>query len=85
MTENKKITEMHGCIVCGRVFNVLAVYAPDGKLVDCAVTSTGGHCVADERQPLVVCDSHTTNQIDFGHKKWQAIKEKKSDSDPENE
>jgi hypothetical protein len=35
MSENKKAVENHGCIVCARVFNVLAVYSPNGRLVDC--------------------------------------------------
>jgi hypothetical protein len=53
MSENKPIVEMHGCIVCARIYNILATYTLDGRLVDCTVTSPGGHCVLDERQPLV--------------------------------
>ena len=64
MSENKTVVEMHGCIVCARIFNILAVYTPDGKLVDCTVTSPGGHCVPDERQPLVACDT-PRGQIDY--------------------
>ncbi len=52
-SKNKKTVEIHGCLVCARTSNVLAVYGPDGSLVDCAVTSPGGHCMPDERQPLV--------------------------------
>ena len=70
--ENKNVVEMHGCIVCARIFNILAVYAPDGRLVDCAVTSPGGHCVPGERQPLVACDSHTAEEIETAHKRWQS-------------
>jgi hypothetical protein len=32
-SENKNVVEMHGCIVCARIFNILAVYTPDGRLV----------------------------------------------------
>ena len=39
-SENKNAVEMHGCIVCARTFNVLAVYTPDGRLVDCAKSQT---------------------------------------------
>jgi hypothetical protein len=70
-SENKNVVEMHGCIVCARIFNVLAVYTSDGRLVDCAVTSPGGHCVTGERQPLVACDTHTAEEIETAHKRWQ--------------
>jgi len=71
-SENKKSVEMHGCIVCAKIFNILAVYTPAGGLVDCAVTSPGGHCVSDERQPLVACDTHTEEEIEAAHQRWQA-------------
>jgi hypothetical protein len=72
MSENKPIVEVHGCIVCARIFNILAVYTPDGKLVDCTVTSPGGHCVPDERRPLVACDTHTLGEIETAYKKWKS-------------
>jgi hypothetical protein len=72
MSENKPIVEVHGCIVCARIFNILAVYTPDGKLVDCTVTSPGGHCVPDERRPLVACDTHTLGEIKTAYKKWKS-------------
>jgi hypothetical protein len=72
MSENKPVVEVHGCIVCARIFNILAVYTPDGKLVDCTVTSPGGHCVTDERRPLVACDTHTPGDIETAYKKWKS-------------
>jgi hypothetical protein len=71
-SENKNIAEMHGCIVCAKTFNVLAVYTPDGGLVDCTVTSPGGHCVADKRQPLVACNTHTAGEIEAAYQRWQS-------------
>ena len=59
MSENKNAIELHGCIVCARMFNLLAVYAPDDRLVGCSVISPGGHCIPDENRPLVACDIHT--------------------------
>jgi hypothetical protein len=47
-SENMNIVEMHGCNVCARVLNILAVYAPDGRLVDGKVLSPGCHRVPDE-------------------------------------
>jgi hypothetical protein len=68
MSENKNAVEIHGCIVCARLFNVLAVYAPGGRLLDCTVTSPGGHIVIDERRPLVACDRHTEGEIEAAYK-----------------
>ncbi len=73
-SENKNSVEMHGCLVCARTFNVLAVYTPTGSFVDCAVTSPGGHCVPDQRKPLVACDTHTAQEIEAAYKRWQSRK-----------
>lgn len=72
MSENKNITEIHGCIVCAKLFNILVVYSPDGKLVDCTVTSSGGHRVVDEQHPLAACDTHTAAEIESAYKRWQS-------------
>lgn len=72
MSENTNIVEMHGCIVCGKVYDVLAVYSPEGRFLIGSVTGSGGHCIAGEKQPLVACDTHTADQIDVAHKRWQA-------------
>ena len=47
MSENINRVEPHGCIVCGRTYDMLVVYAPDGRMVDCTVTSPGGQPAAD--------------------------------------
>lgn len=85
MSENKNIVEMHGCIVCGKIFNILTVVTPDGRLVDFTVTSPGGHRVQDERRPLVACDRHTTEEIETAHKKWLSRQGKDSGSEQEDE
>jgi hypothetical protein len=79
MSENRNVVEIHGCIVCARTFNLLVVIAPDGSIVDCAVTSPGGHCVSDERQPLVACDTHTAEEIEAAYKRWQSRIEEEID------
>jgi hypothetical protein len=76
MAENKKLIERHGCLVCARIFNLLAVYAPDGKLVGCTVTSPGGHCLPDEQRPLVACDTHTAAEIETAYQRWQSRNDK---------
>jgi hypothetical protein len=79
MSENRNVVEIHGCIVCARTFNLLVVIAPDDSIVDCAVTSPGGHCVSDERQPLVACDTHTAEEIEAAYKRWQSRIEEEID------
>jgi hypothetical protein len=83
MSENIPIVEVHGCIVCARIFNILAVYNTDGRLLDCTVTSPGGHCVPDERQPLVACDIHTAGEIETAYYRWKSRKVEESDNEQE--
>ncbi|NQU29126.1 MAG: hypothetical protein HQ525_00500 [Anaerolineae bacterium] len=85
MSENINKAEIHGCIVCARLFNVLAVYTPDDTLVDSSVTSSGGHCVPDDDQPLVACNSHTPDEIDAAHKRWQSRNERELAEEQEDE
>jgi hypothetical protein len=85
MSKNKNAVERHGCIVCARIFNILAVYTPDGRLVDCTVTSPGGHIVPDERRPLVACDTHTSGEIESAYKRWKSKKSAGFDNEQEEE
>jgi hypothetical protein len=85
MPENRNAIEMHGCIVCARVFNILVIYTPDGKLVDCTVTSPGGRIVSDEQQPLVVCKTHATAEVEAAYQRWQSKKSQKTDFEQEEE
>ena len=72
MSENKTVVEMHGCVVCAKTFSVLAVYTPNDRLLDCAVTSFGGHRVPGEERLLVACDTHTVEEIEAAHQRWQS-------------
>jgi hypothetical protein len=64
MSENINRVEPHGCIVCGRSYDMLVVYSPSGRMVDCTVTSpSGGHRVPDSQRPLVACDRHSQQEI----------------------
>ena len=82
-SENQNAVEMHGCIVCARIYSVLAVYTPDGKLVDCTVTSSGGHIVPDKHQPLVACNTHTAEDIESAYKGRQSRVGKESNHEQE--
>jgi hypothetical protein len=84
-SENHFNVVRHGCIVCGRIIDVLAVYAPDGRLVGCTATSPGGHCLSGERRPLAACDIHTAEEIEAAYKRWQSRNDKESDDEPEDD
>ena len=64
MPNNTNKVEQHGCIVCGRLYNLLVIYDPAGRMLACTVTSPGGHVVPNKR-PLVACDTHTEEQIEL--------------------
>jgi hypothetical protein len=85
MSDNNNAVEIHGCIVCAKLFNILAVYTPQGTLLDCSVTSPGGHCVPDEGQPLVACDIHTAEEIESAYQRWQSRNDKELDDEQEDE
>jgi hypothetical protein len=55
--------EMHGCIVCGRLYQLYVVYDKDGRFVDCKVMSPGGRRVPDAQRPLVACDTHSAEDV----------------------
>lgn len=63
MTDDEVRGETHGCIVCGRPYQLYVVYNPEGKFIDMKVMSPGGKRVEDPRRPLVACESHNEEQI----------------------
>ena len=83
MSKNNNVVEVHGCIVCAKVFNILAVYAPDGRLVDCTVTSPGGHIVPDKQRPLVACDTHTAEEVESAYKRWKSKRSEGANNEQE--
>ena len=85
MAENKNVVEMHGCIICARLFNILAVYTLEDILVDFTVTSPGGGCVPDVHHPLVACDTHTAEDIEAAYKRWLSRNDKELDAEQEDE
>jgi len=70
MADNRNVTEPHGCVVCGRTYNMLVVYSPSGQMIDCTVTTSGGHRLPDPHKPMVACDRHTEAEVQaaFGRK-----------------
>ncbi len=83
MRENINKVEMHGCIVCARIFNIVARYTPDERFIDCSVTSPGGHRVLDDQKPLVACNTHTPGEIEAAYIRWQSRQDNELDDRPE--
>lgn len=63
MTETITKGEMHGCIVCGKLYNMYVFYDADGNYIDSKVMSAGGHEVKGAGRPLVACDTHSESEI----------------------
>jgi hypothetical protein len=63
MTDAVTKGEMHGCIVCGRLYNLYVVYDANGNYIGSKVMSAGGHEVKGAGRPLVACDTHSEAEV----------------------
>ena len=64
MSKNETRGETHGCIVCGKPYQIYAVYDASGKFIDFKVMSAGAKPVKYAQRPLVACDKHSAEQIE---------------------
>ena len=64
MPENITKGEMHGCIVCGRLYHLYVVHNAQGKYLGSRVMSAGGREVKGANRPLVACESHSEEQVE---------------------
>jgi hypothetical protein len=64
MADNTTKGEMHGCIVCGKLYQLYVVYDPNKNYIDSKVMSAGGKKVSGENRPLVACEKHTDKEIE---------------------
>jgi hypothetical protein len=63
MTDNHTRGEIHGCIVCGRLYELYVVHNSAGRFVGMKVMSAGAKEVPDARRPLVACERHSEAEI----------------------
>ena len=63
MTEKYTKGETHGCIVCGKLYQLYVVNNASGKFVDAKVMSAGGKLVKFAARPLVACERHNDAEI----------------------
>jgi hypothetical protein len=64
MTETKTKGEMHGCIVCGKLYHLYVVHESEGNYIGSKVMSAGGKEVKGYGRPLVACERHTQQEIE---------------------
>lgn len=55
--------EMHGCIVCGKLYQLYVVYDESGNYIGSKVMSAGGKEVTGQSRPLVACETHTAEEV----------------------
>jgi succinate dehydrogenase/fumarate reductase-like Fe-S protein len=77
MPENIAKGEMHGCIVCGKLYQMYVIHDANGKYVGSKVMSAGGKEVKDAKRPLAACEKHTDAEIE------RAVKRAFGDQVPE--
>jgi hypothetical protein len=63
MSETTTKGEMHGCIVCGRLYQLYVVHDSNGNFIGSKVMSGGGKEVKGAGRPLVACERHSDDEI----------------------
>jgi hypothetical protein len=56
--------EIHGCIVCGKLYQLLTVYDAEGNYFGSKVMSAGGKEVKGKNRPLVACEKHSDEEVE---------------------
>lgn len=64
MSETTAKGEMHGCIVCGKLYQLYVVHNSRGEYIGSRVMSAGGKEVKGAGRPLVACERHTEEEIE---------------------
>jgi hypothetical protein len=55
--------EMHGCIVCGKLYQLYVVHDSEGNYMGSKVMTAGGKAVEGYGRPLVACEKHSPEEI----------------------
>jgi hypothetical protein len=55
--------ETHGCIVCGKLYQLYVVHDSEGNYLGSKVMSAGGKEVKGYNRPLVACERHSEEEI----------------------
>ena len=63
MSDVKAKGEAHGCIVCGKLYQLYVVHDSKGEYIGSKVMSPGGKEVKGYGRPLVACERHSNEEI----------------------
>ena len=55
--------EAHGCIVCGKLYQLYVIHDSEGNYLGSKVMSAGGKEVKGYGRPLVACERHSEDEI----------------------
>lgn len=55
--------EAHGCIVCGKLYQLYVIHDSEGNYLGSKVMSAGGKEVTGYNRPLVACETHSADEI----------------------
>jgi hypothetical protein len=55
--------ETHGCIVCGKLYQLYVIHDSEGIYLGSKVMSAGGQEVKGYGRPLVACERHSDEEI----------------------
>jgi hypothetical protein len=55
--------ETHGCIVCGKLYQLYVIHDSEGNYLGSKVMSAGGKEVKGYGRPLVACERHSDVEI----------------------
>ncbi len=82
MSDKNVRTELHGCIVCSKLYTLYVVYDLHGKFIDCKVMSADGRKVPHKHRPLVACIKHPDEQVERAVARvYPEISEEKQEDD----
>lgn len=81
MTEKHTKGEMHGCIVCGKLYQLYVVSDAGGKFIDAKLMSAGGKLVPNAKRPLVACETHSDEQVESAVARAYGLRNKDDDED----
>lgn len=56
--------EVHGCIVCGKLYHLYVVHDSEGNYIGSRVMSSGGREVKGAGRPLVACETHSDAEVE---------------------
>lgn len=71
-------SELHGCIVCGKLYQLLVVYGADGSFLDAKLMAAGAMLVEHQTRPLTACLIHSDESVE---RAVQRVYEKPTDEE----